>query len=143
MIFWRRVSQRAECSCNASRICQPFRPVSHCLERVWEPVHEIQNCWLVTTLGGERMCVKKSLAHLYFVKFSNDCHVQNHPFAPRPLHQNQSVIPSATTISNCLSISDSRLIEIPFRQVMHCWSTFTPFFNCNRFPSSSIPSKNL
>ena len=60
------MNQRAECLCNESRVCQPSRqrvhtvgniratqaPVSHCLERVWEPLHEIHNCWLVPALGG-------------------------------------------------------------------------------------------
>ena len=75
-----RVSQRAECLCNASRVCQPFRPVNHCLERVWEHVHEIHNCWLVPTLSGMRMCVKKVPRTFVFrIKYTNECHVQNRP----------------------------------------------------------------
>ena len=81
------MSQRAECLCNASRVCQPSHqrvhpvgtirakeaPVSHRLERVWEPVHEIHNCWLVPALGGVQMCVKKITSRTCISKNSQMC----------------------------------------------------------------------
>ena len=56
-------------------------PVSHCLERVWEPVHEIHNCWQFPTVCGMWMCVKEipTPVHMYFVQLADECQVQNRP----------------------------------------------------------------
>ena len=143
----------AQCSRSSStmlswRVHTKQVSVSHCLEHIWEPVHEIHHSWLVPALCGVRMCVwrkKPSLGHLCFVQLTNECQVQRPPdFAPRPLRQNRSAIPSAVAVSkftiNFLHlVRQSAMLKSHFvKSSVTTRSTFTPTFckHHDRFPSS-------
>ena len=136
-----RVSQRAECLCNASRVCQPCRPVSHCLERVWEPFHEIlhllagPSSWRSANVCEENtdrpthICISKNSQMNARCRNARVCSSSS---------PSESIGDSISNNGFEFSASGSTIgyIQKPFRQVKRCRSTFS-------LPCSSIPFRHL